>query len=99
MMPLPRNKRPLTELELEEIALNLDLDQSDLDDLPSDDDGDEVDVGLQNVVPDPDDIEIADNMSDSSDEKPLAHYLPGYQKKWPRTRQFEPIQFIFQKKT
>ncbi|KAG5884415.1 hypothetical protein JTB14_001408 [Gonioctena quinquepunctata] len=32
---------PLTELELEEIALNLDLDQSDLDDLSSDDDADE----------------------------------------------------------
>ncbi|XP_045478976.1 uncharacterized protein LOC123683980 [Harmonia axyridis] len=35
-------------------------------------------------------MEIADNMSDSSDEEPLAHYLPGYQKKWSRTRQFEP---------
>ncbi|KAG5879698.1 hypothetical protein JTB14_006483 [Gonioctena quinquepunctata] len=72
---------PLTELELEEIALNLDLDQSDLDDLSSDDDEDEVDLGLKNVVSDPDDIEIADNMRDSSDEEPLAHYLPGYQKK------------------
>ncbi|KAG5863494.1 hypothetical protein JTB14_011245 [Gonioctena quinquepunctata] len=97
MMPLPRNKRPLTELELEEIALNLDLDQSDLDDLSSDDDEDEVDLGLENVVPDPDDIEIADNMSDSSDKEPLAHYLPGYQKKWPRTRQFEPSQFNVRK--
>ncbi|KAG5873630.1 hypothetical protein JTB14_003060 [Gonioctena quinquepunctata] len=65
---------PLTELELEEIALNLDLDQSDLDDFSSDDDEDEVDPGLENVVPDPDDMEIADNMSDSSDEEPLAHY-------------------------
>ncbi|KAG5866710.1 hypothetical protein JTB14_029539 [Gonioctena quinquepunctata] len=91
MMPLPRNKRPLTELELEEIALNLDLDQSD-------DDENEVDLGLENVVPDPDDIEIADNMSDSWDEEPLAHYIPGYQKKWPRTRQFEPSQFNFQDK-
>ncbi|KAG5882245.1 hypothetical protein JTB14_014064 [Gonioctena quinquepunctata] len=90
-MPLPRNRRPLTELEFEEIALNLDLDQLDHDDLSSDDDEDEVDLGLENVVPDPDDIEIADNMSDSSDEEPLAHYPPGYQKKWPRTRQ--SIQF------
>ncbi|KAG5894003.1 hypothetical protein JTB14_031003 [Gonioctena quinquepunctata] len=96
MMPLPRNKRPLTELELEKIALNSDLDQSDLDDLPSSDDEDEVDLGLENVVPDPDDIEIADNMSDSSDEEPFAHYLLGYQKKWRQTRQFEPSQFNFQ---
>ncbi|KAG5870791.1 hypothetical protein JTB14_009949 [Gonioctena quinquepunctata] len=90
--------RPSTELELGEISLNSDPDQSDLDDLSSDDDGDEVDLGLDNVVPDPDDIEIADNMSDSSDEEPLAHYLPGYQKKWPRTRQFEQSQFNFRKK-
>ncbi|KAG5867433.1 hypothetical protein JTB14_010009, partial [Gonioctena quinquepunctata] len=89
---------PLTQLELEEIALNLDLDQSILDDLSSDDDEDEVDLGLENVVPDPDNIEIADNVRDSSDEEPLAHYLPGYQKKWPRTRQFEPSQFNFQEK-
>ncbi|KAG5884117.1 hypothetical protein JTB14_009172 [Gonioctena quinquepunctata] len=61
----------------------------------SDDDEDEVDLGLENVVPDRDHIEIAYNMSDSSDEEPLAHYLPGYQKKWPRTRQFEPSQFNF----
>lgn len=86
----------MTALELEEIALNLDFDQSDLDDLSSDDDEDEVDLGLENVVTDPDDMEIADNMSDSSDEEPLAHYLPGYQKKWSRTRQFEPSQFNFQ---
>ncbi|KAG5885230.1 hypothetical protein JTB14_002658 [Gonioctena quinquepunctata] len=96
MMPPPRNERPLTELELEEIALNLDFDQSYLDGLSSDDDEDEVDLGLENVVPDPDDIEIADNMSDSSDEEPLAHYLPVYQKKWSPTRQFEPSQLNFQ---
>ncbi|KAG5865374.1 hypothetical protein JTB14_010012 [Gonioctena quinquepunctata] len=95
-MTIREDQGPLTELELEEIALNLDLDQSDLDDLSSDDDEDEVDLGLENVVPNPDDIEIADNMSDSSDEEPLAHYLLGYQKKWPRTRQFEPSQFNFQ---
>ncbi|KAG5888977.1 hypothetical protein JTB14_026048 [Gonioctena quinquepunctata] len=90
---LQKSTGPLTELDFEEIALNLDLDQSDLDDISSDDDEDEVDLGLENVVPDPDDIDIADNMSDSSDEEPIAHYLPGYQKKWPRTRQFEPSQF------
>ncbi|XP_045470565.1 uncharacterized protein LOC123677880 [Harmonia axyridis] len=71
IMPLPRNKRPLTALELEEIALNLDFDQSDLDDLSSDDDEDEVDLGLENVVTDPDDMEIADNMSDEEETPPL----------------------------
>ncbi|KAG5879337.1 hypothetical protein JTB14_037896, partial [Gonioctena quinquepunctata] len=89
----------LTELELGEIARNLDLDQSDLDNLSWDDDEDEVDLGLENVVPDPDDIEIADNMSDSSDEEPLAHYLPGKQKNGHVLVSLNQVNSIFKKKT
>ncbi|XP_050315266.1 uncharacterized protein LOC126749592 [Anthonomus grandis grandis] len=102
-MPFDQNKRALTSFELEELVLNLDLDQSDIGDLSSEsgDEGD-VDLDLVNINLDHqdglesiEDMEIAENMSDSSDDEPLAHYLPSYEKTWSRVREFEPFQFNF----
>ncbi|XP_050302717.1 uncharacterized protein LOC126740644 [Anthonomus grandis grandis] len=99
-MPFDQNKRALTSFELEELDLNLDLDQSDIGDLSSES-GDEVDVDLdlvninldhQNGLESIEDMEMAENMSDSSDDEPLAYYLPGYEKTW---GEFEPFQFNF----
>lgn len=82
-------------MDLEDLAFNLDLDQSDIDDISSESD-DEMYLDLANEDPDLYDPENFDNMSDSSDEEPLAHYLPDYQNRWSRNRQFEPCEFNFQ---
>lgn len=91
----------LTDAELEDLANNINLDESDVDEdllLGSDDDDEEIfpaaqGVGIVGANQDtiPDDNDFASNRSASSDEDiPLINYLPRSKKrKWKRTN-FEP---------
>nr|CAH7721757.1 unnamed protein product [Callosobruchus chinensis] len=91
-MPIDRKNRPLTLQELQELADNINLDQSDVDeDIPSmaDSDDDQEDlISPENELAT--DICHSDNDWSSSDEEPLNRLIPASSKKWVWDNDFQP---------
>lgn len=82
----------LTQKELEDIADNLNLDESDIetDLIPNyDEDDDEEDLLGEFPLPDDADADPIDDF-DSSDDEPLIHLVPSDKRNWISSNNFQP---------
>ena len=81
---------PLTQKELENLVDNIDLDQSDIGELSSEDE----EQDLTTHFAEDEEVEQIDSSS-SDDDLPLSHFLPARKKSWDRTVKLKVHSFPF----